>query len=48
MKKLARKSAFALAAVITAVGIVSLPASAEADTGWPSRVVVKQPLDTSR
>ena len=34
MKKLARRTAFALAALITAAGIVSLPAAAEADTGW--------------
>ncbi|WP_408897201.1 hypothetical protein ACJ5H2_20050 [Nocardioides sp. R1-1] len=39
MKKLARKSAFALAAVITTAGIVALPTAAEADTGWSWRVV---------
>ncbi|TQK68919.1 MULTISPECIES: hypothetical protein [unclassified Nocardioides] len=39
MKKLARKTAFVLAALITTAGIVSLPASAEADTGWTWRVV---------
>ncbi|MBM7517920.1 hypothetical protein [Nocardioides nitrophenolicus] len=38
MKKLARKTAFGLAALITAAGIVSLPAAAEADTGWGWRV----------
>ena len=39
MKKLARKTAFGLAALITAAGIISLPAAAEADTGWGWRVV---------
>ncbi|WP_275669433.1 hypothetical protein [Nocardioides albidus] len=38
MKKLARTTAFGLAALITAAGIVSLPTAAEADTGWGWRV----------
>lgn len=38
MKKLARKTAFGLAALITAAGIVSFPTAAEADTGWGWRV----------
>ena len=34
MKKLARKSAVALAVVLTSAGLLALPTSAEADTGW--------------
>ena len=34
MKRIARKAAFAVAAVVTAFGIVALPTAAEADTGW--------------
>lgn len=41
MKKFARRAALAIATLITAVGIVSMPVSAEADTGWPLRVVQK-------
>lgn len=42
MQKFARKTAFAIATLIAAVGIVSIPVSAEADTGWPLRVVHKE------
>lgn len=41
MKNLTRRAAFVAAALITSLGVVSLPSAAEADTGWPSRVVVK-------
>ncbi|MCX6398501.1 MAG: hypothetical protein NTX33_01035 [Propionibacteriales bacterium] len=34
MNTLARKAAFALAALIASVGIVAIPTAAEADTGW--------------
>ncbi|GAA4818350.1 hypothetical protein ACFQ0K_09780 [Nocardioides caeni] len=43
MKKLARRTAFGLAALITAAGVVSLPTAAEADTGWGWRIVKSQP-----
>ncbi len=39
MKKLARKSALALAAVVATAGVLSIPTSAEADTGWGWRVI---------
>ena len=39
MKKAARRFALATVALIASVGIVALPSAAEADTGWPSRVV---------
>ncbi|WP_257441628.1 hypothetical protein [Nocardioides daeguensis] len=38
MKKLARKTAYGLAALITATVIISIPTAAEADTGWGWRV----------
>lgn len=41
MKNLTRRAAFVAAALITSFGVVSMPTAAEADTGWPSRVVVK-------
>ncbi|WP_157514986.1 hypothetical protein [Nocardioides sp. J54] len=41
MKKAARRFALATVALIASVGVVSLPSAADADTGWPSRVVVK-------
>jgi hypothetical protein len=41
MKKAARRLAFATVALIASLGVVSLPTAAEADTGWPLRVVVR-------
>ncbi|HWJ66930.1 MAG TPA: hypothetical protein VNT31_09655 [Nocardioides sp.] len=38
MKKIARRTAFAAAALIASLGIVALPTAAEADTGWGWRV----------
>ncbi|HEY1119776.1 MAG TPA: hypothetical protein VGE43_18830 [Acidimicrobiales bacterium] len=42
MKRIARKTAFGAAAAFIALGIVTLPAAAEADTGWPWRTVHSQ------
>lgn len=42
MKKAARRFALASVALIATLGVVSLPSAAEADTGWPFRVVVRQ------
>lgn len=42
MKKAARRFALATVALIASIGVVSLPSAAEADTGWPSRVVVSK------
>lgn len=42
MKKAARRFALATVALIASVGIVSLPSAAEADTGWPSKVMVSK------
>ncbi|MFD1250358.1 hypothetical protein ACFQ3F_21370 [Nocardioides ginsengisoli] len=39
MKKLARRTAFVIAAAVVSVGVVSVPTSAHADTGWGWRVV---------
>ena len=41
MKKIARRAAFAAAALITSLGIIAMPTAAEADTGWPLRVIPK-------
>ncbi|HVK29285.1 ABC-type sugar transport system substrate-binding protein [Nocardioides aromaticivorans] len=41
MKKAARRFALATVALIASLGVVSLPSAADADTGWPSRVVVR-------
>ncbi|WP_157537104.1 hypothetical protein [Nocardioides sp. Root190] len=48
MKKFTRRVAFAAAAVITSVGVVSLPTAADADTGWPLRVNPKYSQTTGR
>lgn len=42
MKKAARRFALATVALIASVSVISLPSAAEADTGWPSRVVVSK------
>ncbi|WP_272902657.1 hypothetical protein [Nocardioides sp. WS12] len=34
MKNIARKTALAFAVMIAAVGVVSIPTAAEADSGW--------------
>lgn len=39
MKRIVRKTAFGAAAAIVALGVVALPAAANADTGWSWRVV---------
>ncbi|WP_157538525.1 MULTISPECIES: hypothetical protein [unclassified Nocardioides] len=41
MKKAARRIAFATVALIASLGVVSLPSAAEADTGWPFRIMVR-------
>ena len=42
MKRIARKAAVVTATAVMAIGIVTLPTAAEADTGWGWRVVVKR------
>lgn len=39
MKKIARKAAITFAVLVAAVGVVSMPTAAEADTGWGWRVI---------
>ncbi|WP_181411154.1 hypothetical protein [Nocardioides humi] len=39
MKNLTRKTAFGIIALIAAAGVVAIPVSAEADTGWGWRVI---------
>ncbi|HWJ10352.1 MAG TPA: hypothetical protein VNS46_13315 [Nocardioides sp.] len=41
MKKAARRFALATVALIASIGVVSLPSAADADTGWPSKVMVR-------